>query len=361
MESSGAAMPAPPFPSAPSLPVPEYQDRSTGLIVFGILEIAAGALCALMIPLISLGLVVGKTASNPATALRSFAVAAFTYIAIAAVLIVLGIGAVQAKRWAWALNLILSWLWLIAGAAITAMLVVVLPQGILAGMRAAGAKNPGHPVSPGVMAVIVTVMIVFLALFLIFMPLAFLLFYRSRNVEETCKHHDPTERWTDRRPLPVLAVTLMAGAGAAYMCLIALTTPLFPFFGRYLTGIPAALVFFLLAVVDAYIAISFFRLKVAGWWVAVATLAIRVCSMLVTVGRANILQAYSHLGWSSEQIEHMRINPMLRSGVLQYWSVAFLVIYLAFLFWVKRYFRATAPPSYTEAADSVSAPMQPGS
>lgn len=289
-----------------------------------------------------------RRAAGPAAPLRSLAVSSLTYVLLAVVLITLGIGATRGRRWAWALNLILSWVWLISGVLITILLVVMLPSGVLAGMRSAAAQNPSAgPVPAGFMAVILTIMIVIASVFLIILPLVFLLFYRSRNVEQTCKHRDPVERWTDRCPLPVLALALLAAAGAVYYVVLGLTTPLFPFFGRYLTGLPGTAAFLIFAAVDAYVAFAFYRLKVMGWWVAMVFMALRLVSSALTARRGNLLEAYSRMGWSHEQLEAISMNPMFRGNSILWWSLAFMVIYLGFLLWLKRYFRAPAPSGYT--------------
>ncbi len=363
MEPSGTDIPAPLAPVPPLPPaVPAYKDRSTGLLVFGITEIAGGTLAALAIPFMLLSAVLVRKTAGGGIPLRSFAVSVMTYAMLAVVLVTLGIGSTQAKRWARALNLIVSWIWLISGVLVTVLLCVMLPSGVLVGMHTAAAQNPDAPPVPaGFMAVIITLMIVFLAIFLIVMPLAFLLFYNSKNVELTCKYRDPIERWTDRCPLPVLALALLAATSTAYYFVMSFTTPLFPFFGRYLTGLPGAAAFLVFAAVDAYIAFSFFRLKVAGWWVAVIAMALRLTSSALTIRRGNLLEAYSKMGWSHQQLEAMSMNPMFRGNAILWWSMTFMVFYLGFLLWLKRYFRAAAPPSYTGFGDSLSNSIQPGS
>jgi uncharacterized membrane protein len=319
-------------------------------------------MAALAVPFVLLSAVLARKTLGGSMPLRSLAASLLTYVLLAGVLITLGIGATQAKRWAWALNLILSWVWLITGVVITMSLIAVVPSGILAGMRTAAAQNPNAPPVPaGFMAVIVTFMIVVAAVFLIVLPLVFLLFYRSKNVEETCKHRDPVERWTDRRPLPVLALALLAASSAAYYLVIGFATPLFPFFGRYLTGLPGTAAFLVFAAVDAYIAFAFFRLQVAGWWVALTALLVRVASSALTIRRGNLMEAYSRMGWSHQQLEALSMNPMFRGNAILWWSMTFMVLYLGFLLWLKRYFRAPAPPGYTGLSDSISNPLQPGS
>jgi hypothetical protein len=332
------------------------------LLVLGIIEIAGGALAALAVPIVLLSGVLMRQGAGAAPPLRSLTVTCLTYALLAAVLIALGIGATQARRWAWALNFILSWIWLITGVLLTILLVVMLPSGVLAALRNAAAQNPGAaPVPAGLMAVIITFMVVIASVFLIILPLVFLLFYRSRNVEQTCKHRDPVKRWTDRCPLPVLALALLAATSALYYLVVGLSTPLFPFFGRYLTGLPGAAAFLVFAVFDAYVALAFYRLKVAGWWVAVIFMVFRLASSALTIGRGNLLVAYAKMGWSHEQLEALSLNPMFRGNAILWWSLTFMVIYLGFLLWVKRYFRPPVDTGYTGLSDSASNPLQPGS
>jgi hypothetical protein len=366
LESSAADTPPPSatgaLPPATSAPPATYQDRSTGLLVFGILEIAGGALAALMIPFMLLGMVLGQKAAGGAVPLRSVIPSAITYAIAAVILVTLGIAAIQARRWAWALNLILSWIWLIAGVLITGLMIFILPSGFLAGMKTASAQNPNAPpLSPAVAAVIVTLMIVLFAVFFVLLPLAFLLFYRSRNVEETCRHRDPVERWTDRRPLPVIAVGLLAAVGSLYYLVISFTAPLFPFFGRYLTGVPGGIGCLAVALVDVFIAVAILRLKIVGWWVAVIALIIRIASAAITYARADLMQAYARLGWSSDRLAAVSNNPLLRSHAFLWVSLLFMILYFGFLLWLKRYFRPAAPPGYTGMSNLTSTPIQPGS
>jgi len=363
LELSGADIPAPSASlAAAPVPVsaPAYKDRSTALVIFGIIEIAGGALAALAVPFVVIAAGLGRSVSG-SLPIAGFALASLSYLALAAVLITFGIGAIQAKRWAWALNLILSWIWLIMGVLTTLFLVILLPQGFLTGMRAAAAQNPGaRPVPPSVMAAVLTFFIVGFAALLVLLPLAFLLFYRTTDVEQTCKQRDPVERWTDRRPLPVLAFALLAAVGCVYYLLTSFSAPA-PFFGRYLTGLPAAAFFLVLAIIDAYVAYSFFRMNVAGWWIAVIAMGVRILSALFTVRSANLLQAYSRMGWSQRQIDKMRGNPMFRGGFLMWWTMAFLLLYFGFLLWLKRYFRPATPPSYTEISAELPNPVPPES
>ena len=92
----------------------DYKNRSTGLIIFGILTLLLGGLCALFIPLMLFGQTMAAKAPNappPNTAMLLPGLAMYGGLAVA--LIWLGIGSIKARRWARALLLIFSWTWLI--------------------------------------------------------------------------------------------------------------------------------------------------------------------------------------------------------------------------------------------------------
>src|SRR5690348_15437184 len=91
-------------PPASDPVVPTYNDRSRGLVVFGVLTILLGVLSGLMIGLMLLGHAL--SARNPNAPAPSFAMilpGLLMYGGLAVVLIWLGIGSIKARRWARAL------------------------------------------------------------------------------------------------------------------------------------------------------------------------------------------------------------------------------------------------------------------
>jgi len=312
-------------------------------VAFGVIQIVLGGLAALAIPFMLLSALLSRKAPGGAMPVGSYVASTVTWAVIAVAFVVLGIGSIRACRWAWALTLILSWVWLLMGVLVTILLTAVLPAAFLAGFRKAAEANPaavGAAMPTGIIAVVLTFVIVFFAVFFIVVPIAFLLFYRRQDVEETCKRRDPVERWTDRCPLPVLAPSLLFACAVPYYLLMSVTTPLLPFFGKYLTGVPGGLGCIALAGIDAYLALSLFRLKAAGWWIAVAALMLRVVSAAITFRRANLFQAYAKLGWQSQQLEMLSQNPAVTAGL--WWGLGFTLLFLGYLLWIKRYF--SRPP-----------------
>jgi hypothetical protein len=296
-----------------------YRDRGTGLIIFGVFQIILGLLAALMVPLVALGAFMSRLAPGGSMRTGQFISGVATYAFLAAALVALGIGSVQMKRWARALTLVTSWYWLIMGVLITILMTAVLPvtmQGALAQAQqnAPGGTSPG--MSIGIMAVILTLIIIFAAFFLVAVPIAFVVFYGRKDVADTVRRRDPKERWTDRTPLPVLGASVALFTGSMYLLLVGLTTPLFPFFGRYLTGPAASACFVAFAALDVYVAIALFRLQPTGWWTAVLIAPVRLLSMILTYRRADLMQAYSKVGMSDKQLKMLNSSPMFRGHIV---------------------------------------------
>jgi hypothetical protein len=328
------------------LEVPSYRDRGTGLVIFGVAQIILGLLAALMVPLVALGAFMSRLSLGGSMRPGQFLSGVATYGFMAAALLGLGIGSVQMKRWARALTLVTSWYWLIMGTLVTVLLTAVLPvtmRSALAQMKQNGPNAPSPEMSTAVMAVMLTVLIIFMAFFLVVVPIAFVVFYSLKDVAETCRHRDPVERWTDRTPLPVLFASVVLFTGAMYLLVTGVTTPLFPFFGRYLTGVAGAACFLAMGALDVYLAIALFRLQSSGWWIAAFAMPIRLLSVVLTYARADMMQAYSKMGMSDAQLEMLNSSPIFRGHVLLWWSLISMVLFFGYLLWLKRYFKPTMP------------------
>ena len=334
--------------SATAIPPPAFTDRSTGLMIFGIIQVILGLLAALMIPFAMLGafmsrLVPGGAGMRPAQIVSAI----ITYALISATLIAVGIGSLQAKRWARALTLVTSWYALIVGALTTILVTAALPVSIQGFMAEAQRNTPGSS-SPGlstaVMAIILTLIILFVAFFAILVPLAFVIFYGRKDVELTCRFRDPVERWTDRAPLPVLGASVYLTFAAFFLISKALSTPVFPLFGRYLTGIAGAACLLAFAALNMYFAVAIFRLRVAAWWIAIVTAFLQIFSMAITYARADLMQAYSKLGFSENELRVLNSTPLFRSHIFLWWGLLSGVIFIAYLLFLKRYFKPSMPP-----------------
>lgn len=175
---------------------------------------------------------------------------ALIYLALAAILITLGIGSVRGRRWARALTLVGS-----AEAVVFGVLGTLFIVWLVHRFVATEPSLSGHGASVG-WAVLAPV--VFVMAFLILLPLAFLLFYARRDARTTVERLDPERGWTDHQPLPLLAAALQF-ASLALGWLPALFRPVIPVPGAILTGNPARTLILALAIASAAIAWGLYR------------------------------------------------------------------------------------------------------
>lgn len=318
-------------------PAVEYKDRRTGLILFGIVVVVIGCLAALMAPLLIVAQVVAR--STPGVEPSPpwlMAWTAFMYLGIGVTLAWLGIGSTLCRRWARALLLIVSWLWLLGGIVGSAMAAFILPKTL----SAAAAGNP--QLQPEVEAIVFAITLGFLLVFFVLVPAVLVLFYRSRHVKATCAARDPRLRWTDACPLPVLAVSLLTASFAVFSApSLFIYGPVVPFFGLYLTGAPAVAAIALAVAIAVWTARATYRLQLAGWWVLITSIALAIVSTVITWARLGVLPMYRHMKMPPSQLELMEKTGVLQSG--WFWAVmaAFWIPAVAFVLYTRRFFPAS--------------------
>ena len=107
------------------------------------------------------------------------------YLLPAVALIWLGVGSILARRWAWALTVILSWFWLIVG------LGVVLAQIVFAPTISRIIKHHYGKISPEGACEIQFSSLATMVVVCVLIPLAFLAFYQRATVLATCHWRRP--------------------------------------------------------------------------------------------------------------------------------------------------------------------------
>jgi hypothetical protein len=235
----------------------EYRNRRTGLLLFGIFEIILGAICALFIPLILFARMVARQqvyASQPPPPLAP-AIAIYGLLAVA--LIWLGVGSILARRWARALLLCASAVALCVGVIAGVLGAFMMPQ-IWSAMAQSG--QPAIPPAAFIVVKVITA-IVMLVIYII-IPGGLFLFYRSSHVKRTCEMLDPVDRWTDRCPLPVLALCLVSAFGGAMMLGMMAAIKAFPLFGLFVSGGWCTALMLVLAGLQFFLAAGLYRLQI---------------------------------------------------------------------------------------------------
>ncbi len=325
--------PAPLHDGPPPSPVPDFKDRRTGLLVFGILDILLGVLCVLLVGLMVLGQAMVSRTAATALSTRMLLPGMLFYLALAAAFVWLGIGSIRCRRWARALALILAWSWLCVGVISVPVTGFVLPRAL------ADASATGQTLPRGLLTVVLVFQLVLMTLLLVVLPAVLVCFYQSRHVKATCQACDPTPRWTDACPLPVLAVACWLWLGSVMILSLPLVCGgVLPLFGAIVSGWPGTLLDGVLAVLWFWLGRLWYQLKPAGWWLFVAALVVLSLSNLMTFSHVDLMELYRKMGYPEAQLDLIRRQGWLSNRFLVWISVASLVPMLGYLLWVKGFF-----------------------
>jgi hypothetical protein len=313
-----------------------FTDRKTRLLVFGILQILFGGLCALLIPLMIFSMVMSATmnkdAANPVDGRMMIPGIGF-YAAMAAWFIVMGIGSIRARRWARALVLVSSWLWLVCGVGGFVCIVLLMPA-----MYDQVGKDGKIPE-----AMIVGMkigMLTFAAVFYIVIPGLLVLFYSGRDVKATCETRDPHVRWTDKCPLPVLGMSLMCTGWAFSLLYMGAYGWVLPFFGTILSGLPGAVVIFALLLLFAYTAYGLYKLDIKAWWCALLINVGWLLSTVITFSRVGMQAFYEKMNIPAQQMEQMKQFTTLWEQGMYIPLVIWLVVVGVYLLYIRKYFKS---------------------
>ena len=316
-----------------------YKDRKIGLAIFGAIQIAMGALCALMVPLMIMGMLVAAVANkdaNSAVSVRTMIPGILMYVLMSACFIWLGIGSIQARRWARALCLVSAWLWFISG--ITGILFMLMFMPDMYDQMSKDGQMPAN-----VVTIVKYVTFGFMTILYIIIPGSFILFYGSKNTNATCEHRDPVIRWTDKCPLPVLVMTLMSGCCAACLPFMGLYGWTVPFFGTIVTGVAGAGIALVFLVLLVYITRGLYRLDLKAWWCATGLAVLWGVSCTITFSRITLMEFYEKMNFPAQQLEIMRKMSFTQSHSLTYACLFWVIVVLAFLLYTRRYFKSNTP------------------
>jgi len=308
-------------------------------MAFGIMTLLMGVLAGLFIPLMLFGQVMAaKTAKGP-TNFTMILPAIAVYGTMAVALVWLGIGSIMARRWARALLLICSWSWLVMGVIVMAGMAFVVPK-IMAGMPSPGTDS--QPAShSGSMTAVITIAFVFNGVVFIVLPAIWTYFYRSPHVKATCEARDPVARWTDACPLPVLGLCLWLLFSVPMLFIMPVSGHcVMPFFGVYLTGLPAVLLCLTAAALWVYAAWRLYRLDSRGWWLVLVLMGVFIVSNLLTFARHDAMEMYQLMGTPEAQIEQLQKTGLLVGNRMNWLMWLSVLPFLGYLLFIKKYFRS---------------------
>ncbi len=316
------------IPERPHNEPPAHRDRRTRLLVLGALLVLLGCGAVLLGGLVAVSLVLSRhlpagSQLHPAQMVPSLLV----YPLSGAGLITLGIGSIRCRRWARPLVLILGWSWLVMGLATGALVFGLLPT-LFRSMPSA---------DPRVTHVMVGCMAVVDVLLGIAVPTLLVTLYRGRDVRATFETLDPTPRWTDRVPTPLLGLSLWM-AFAALGMLATTAYGVFPAGPVLLTGAPAVAIDLALAALWAYFAIGLARRSRGAWWAAVVTSVVTAVWALFAFPRTDFAAMQRAMGVVAQPGVPDFVNMYRSPWFLGFMAFAWVSM-LGYLLFVRRYLK----------------------
>ena len=301
------------------------KDCSTGLVVFGTLEILLGLFCfALAMFLLIVVSASGLHGMKPS----HYGMSMGFLFYLTGWFIVLGLGSIKAQRWARALLLVGAWTSIFFGTLALTLVLYILPEVY-------GLFSDANWVSPIAALGILNFSVVVLVLLLVILPLASVVFYGLKGVRATCERRNPSPCWTDRCPLPLLAMSFISILGGLSIVAGSTTHYAVFLFGHVVSGIPGALVIAAISAASIYIGWGAYTRRIRAWWGAYALVLLISSSMMLTFAELDMAEFYAHMGYTSEQVESLQefrpVNPALLTFLSGVWGI----MACAFLVWVR--------------------------
>ncbi|NLF07626.1 MAG: hypothetical protein GX594_06560 [Pirellulaceae bacterium] len=316
--------------------IPEFRDQRIGLIIFGALQLAIGCFCVLGALFTSLLLLVNPSNMPPEAQVdaKMMLPGIMFYVLVAILFTTLGFGSILAKRWAWSLTVVISWLWMIIGLFAVIVLVLVMPS-VMSAMPQQGRAN----LPPGSLSAVMAISMILVGIFYVVLPGSFLVFYQRSATWETCRRRDPKARWTERCPLPLLALAIMLGYSALWLPFQLLYGGgVAPFFGKLVSGAAGVVLILASAVIMAFLAWGIYGRKMAAWWGTLVFWTFWGVSASITFSKVGLLELYEMMEIPPNQLELLKKSGMLDGNYLIASMIGGFVCALVFLLWVRRYF-----------------------
>lgn len=315
------------------------KDRRVGLVVAGTLEIVLGILCFTLAMLL---LIVVSTTGLGGMKGSQFWMAMGGMFYLTAWFIVMGLGSLKAKRWARALVLVGAWVTVFFGTLALALVLYILPE-VHALMTASGFIAP--MVAMGILYFVIFVLFVLQVLF----PVLAIIFYNLQGVQATCERINPEPCWTDRVPLPLLAMGFISAMGCLSIVAGVTTNYVVFVYGKVVSGGYGFLVTLCISAGFGYVGWGAFRRKMHAWWGAYALVLITSSSMMLTFSGLEVETLFAQMGYTAGQIERLGHFKAFNPAMLTFISCIWGIMACIYLVWVRDCFK---PEKYMDEVKS---------
>jgi hypothetical protein len=253
-----------------------FPDQKSGLLAIGIVIVALGALIGFAGGSTAISLLVfrWRAGSSDVPVTPGIVIGLLAYLLIASAAIWCGIGCMRARRWVRPILLILC-AWAVVYGCVS---VISAPFSRSVTSKASSSVVSSNGVATSTITVttvsppegiVLLISIAATVVCSIAIPGAAWWFIRRPVVKQTLEFYDPTPRWTDARPLPVIATALVCSTWALFQ-LAQATGSVAVGFGHVLFGVPALLVTLAISALLAGAGYLAWKQSAIGWWMMLA-------------------------------------------------------------------------------------------
>jgi hypothetical protein len=204
--------------------------------------------------------------------------------------------------------------------------------------RAAG--DSGFP--PELRSLVILVIFGVIGFLYVILPGAFVLFYRSPHVAETCHVRHPDPQWIDRCPRKLLTLMLLWVLLAASVLLMPAYNFIFPFFGLALTGAAGAGMWCLVLATCLILAAGTCWGAAWAWWGGVALVVAAALSSFLVGLRYDLAEIMTLMDLPEDQV-----SMIAALGLDGRWQMVLINVFvwgtfLVYLMTLRRFFKAAA-------------------
>ena len=301
------------------------RDRTVGLLLFGMFEVALGILSfSLAMLLLVTVSSTGLGGMKPSHFWMSMGI----LFCLTVWFILMGLGSMKARRWARALVLVGAWVTILLGTFALALMLYVIPEIYNVLVDLGGVDQ--H-VAMGWLYFAVFSLLLLEVVF----PLVAIGFYSLAGVQATCERKNPEDSWTDRYPLPLLAMGFISVLGSLSIIVGSSANYVVFLFGRIFSGPTGMLVVALLSGACAYVGWGAFKRNKHAWWGAYGIVLITSISTMLTFAELDMKNLYTHMNYNAEQIERLMRIDLINPAGLTFASCIWGVMACIYLVWIR--------------------------
>ncbi|HXH51529.1 MAG TPA: hypothetical protein VNM47_19495 [Terriglobia bacterium] len=323
---------------------PPYKDRGGWLVAFGVVEILLGASSLLIGVFVLISQQILKTPHEtgmPGGAYPSgILVGAGFYVVTAAFFLIAGVGSALRCNWARILMLIGSIVWMFVGALATLFLLFLFP-------RIMAIQKPAPPAAQHVEHIVMGGIVSMAIVFVLLLPLTFLIFYSRKSVKATFLAREGTTAGTGtpsrELPVPVILLVVWEALGAISMWPLLIspvrTTFLFGYILRGWTVVVLMLAFSALSAAAAWL---IYRKRLAGWTISFWKLLFFGASAGVSFLTGSVFRLFVEMGQTPGREKFAQLFPQFVT-VVMVGSLVICAVYLALLIYWRRFFLSAKP------------------